>query len=160
MDACRGPGTLPPDGALLQRSGLSTAALRLSVRRCDCRQAPHVCSAHFQGASMKALDLFCGAGGATRGLQMAGFAVHGIDIKNQTRYCGDDFTQANALTYGTYEWFRQFDLIWASPPCQAYTALKVMKNARKHPDLIGAVRERLESIRLPYVIENVFGAPL
>ena len=108
----------------------------------------------------KALDLYCGAGGATHGLQRAGFKVHGIDINPQPSYCGDDFTQADALTWGTYEWFRQFDLIWASPPCQAHTTLKVMWNAKEHDDLIPDTRKRLVEMRVPYVMENVPGSTL
>lgn len=34
---------------------------------------------------LKALDLFCGAGGASEGLRRAGFAVTGIDIEKQKR---------------------------------------------------------------------------
>ena len=35
------------------------------------------------------LDLFCGAGGAARGYQQAGFEVHGVDHAPQPRYVGD-----------------------------------------------------------------------
>lgn len=104
----------------------------------------------------KALDLFCGAGGATRGLQLAGFHVTGVDLKPQPRYVGDVFHQADALTFP----LEGFDFIWASPPCQAHTSMKTMHNAKHHPDLIPETRARLIAAGVPYVIENVDGAPL
>src|SRR5437868_6730115 len=107
---------------------------------------------------LKALDLFCGAGGASMGLHRAGFDVTGVDIKPQPHY-PFRFVQGDAMHYLDGA-LRGFDLIWASPPCQAYCALNVMKNARPHPDLVGKVRDRLKAIGMPYVIENVFGAPL
>jgi DNA (cytosine-5)-methyltransferase 1 len=55
---------------------------------------------------------------------------------------------------------RGFDFIWASPPCQHYCALKTMLNRRQHPDLIAPVRVWLKKFGKPWVIENVFGAPL
>jgi DNA (cytosine-5)-methyltransferase 1 len=104
----------------------------------------------------RALDLFCGAGGATKGLQRAGFHVTGVDIKPQPRYCGDEFHQADALTFP----LDGFDFIWASPPCQAFTAMKVMPNAREHPDDLSPMRIRLMVREEPFVIENVVGAPI
>lgn len=105
-----------------------------------------------------ALDLFCGAGGVTKGLQNAGFRVIGVDIKPQPRYCGDGFIQADAMEFDIGRF--AVDFVWASPPCQAYTAMRTMPDARLHPNLIPATRGRLVSARIPYVIENVPGAPL
>ncbi len=104
----------------------------------------------------RALDLFCGAGGATKGLQRAGFHVTGVDIKPQPRYCGDAFHQADALTV----LLDGYEFIWASPPCQFATSLKVMPNAKKHPDLLTPTRANLLANGVPYVIENVVGAPI
>lgn len=102
----------------------------------------------------RALDLFCGAGGSARGLQLAGFHVTGIDHQPQPRYCGDAFIQADAMEFP----LEGYDLIWASPPCQAYAQLGA-KDGR-HPELIEPVRDRLQAVDVPWVIENILGAPL
>lgn len=107
---------------------------------------------------LRALDLFCKAGGASRGLQRAGFHVTGVDIEKQPRYAGDVFIQADALNSGLD--LTTFDFIWASPPCQAHTALKVMYNAKEHADLIPQTRAMLIAAGAPYAIENVMGAPM
>jgi DNA (cytosine-5)-methyltransferase 1 len=100
------------------------------------------------------LDLFCGAGGAAMGYHRAGFDVVGVDIAKQPHY-PFEFHQADALTYP----LGGFDAIHASPPCQAYS---ITKNAhsREHPRLVEPVRARLQGSGLPWVIENVVGAPL
>jgi DNA (cytosine-5)-methyltransferase 1 len=108
---------------------------------------------------LRALDLFCKAGGATRGLQRADIHVTGVDIKPQPRYCGDDFVWGDVLQF-PIGWLRTFDFIWASPPCQKYTALKTMPTAKEHVDLIPLTRRLLKMSGVPYVIENVEGAPL
>jgi DNA (cytosine-5)-methyltransferase 1 len=109
----------------------------------------------------RALDLFCGAGGATKGLQLAGFHVTGVDVKPQPRYCGDHFRCMDALSVDlTYEYLHFFDFIWASPPCQAYTDLRHAPGAKAHPKLIEPTREKLRNARTLYAIENVEGAPL
>ena len=105
---------------------------------------------------LRALDLFCGAGGATKGLQLAGFHVTGVDQAAQPRYCGDAFIRADALTVP----LAGYDFIWASPPCQAYCALRHLHPDRRYPDLIAAVRERLIASGVRWTIENVPGAPL
>jgi DNA (cytosine-5)-methyltransferase 1 len=104
------------------------------------------------------LDLFCGAGGCARGYQQAGFHVTGVDNRPQPRYAGDEFVQADALEY-LRDHGREYDCIHASPPCELYSrTAKIGKRA--HPDLVGPVRELLKATELPYVIENVEGAPL
>jgi DNA (cytosine-5)-methyltransferase 1 len=108
----------------------------------------------------RALDLFSGAGGASRGLQLAGFHVTGIDIAPQPRYIGERFIQGDVLMLPP-ECLKDFDLIWASPPCQRFTILQnARQRAEQHPDLIGSTRTLLLASGRPYVIENVPGAPL
>jgi DNA (cytosine-5)-methyltransferase 1 len=108
---------------------------------------------------MRALDLFCGAGGASRGLQLAGFHVTGVDLKRQPRYCGDAFVRADALR-PPFD-LRAFDLVWASPPCQRWTAHAQQHGTdTRHPDLIAPVRAMLAAAGVPYCIENVPRSPL
>jgi DNA (cytosine-5)-methyltransferase 1 len=105
------------------------------------------------------LDLFCCAGGAGQGYREAGFDVVGVDIDPQPRY-PFKFIQADALTLAP-EFLASFDAIHASPPCQSYSDLaKRNGNADEWPRLIEPVREMLSNTGLPYVIENVEGAPL
>jgi DNA (cytosine-5)-methyltransferase 1 len=104
----------------------------------------------------RALDLFCGADGASMGLHRAGFDVTGIDIQPQKNYpfC---FVQADALC-PPFD-LRSFDFIWASPPCQAYTVANNI-HQHDHPELIEPVRAMLVKSLCFYAIENVPRAPL
>ncbi len=107
----------------------------------------------------KILDLFCCAGGAGVGYTQAGFDVIGVDIKPQPNY-PLPFIQTDALTLDP-KFIALFDAIHASPPCQAYSDLaKRNGNADEWPRLIEPVRDMFIRSGLPYVIENVEGAPL
>lgn len=105
------------------------------------------------------LDLFCGAGGAAMGYHRAGFDVVGIDNRPQPNY-PFEFHQADALTFP----LEGFDAIHASPPCQAHSSIGKQIRGRHahitHADHIEETRARLVASGLPYVIENVIGAPL
>lgn len=103
-------------------------------------------------ARLKAVDLFCGAGGATKGIQRAGFIVHGVDIKPQPRYCGESFSQIDALDAD----LREASFVWASPPCQRYSAgARKWGTTEMHPDLIEPIRIKLLASGKPFVIENI-----
>jgi DNA (cytosine-5)-methyltransferase 1 len=94
------------------------------------------------------------------GYHRAGFDVVGVDIEPQKNY-PFEFHQADALEYLEAHG-HEFDAIHASPPCQAYSvSTEGLRNSGKeYPDLLGPVREALEALGKPYVIENVPGAPL
>lgn len=104
------------------------------------------------------LDLFCGAGGAAVGYHRAGFDVFGVDIAPQPHY-PFDFVQDDAVAY-LARYGRYFDVIHASPPCQAYSVTSGMPKHREYPKLIETIRDALIVTGRPYVIENVMGAPL
>ena len=113
---------------------------------------------------MKLLDLYCKAGGASRGYQLAGFEVVGVDIKKQKRY-PYEFIQADCLELmKDMDFLRSFDVITASPPCQTHSITQHLRNAQGKStdkiDLIPQTREALVASGKPYVIENVPGSPL
>jgi hypothetical protein len=106
------------------------------------------------------LDLFCGAGGAAMGYHRAGFEVVGVDHLPQPRY-PFEFHQADALEFLAGANAGDYDAVHASPPCQAHSAgAKMRGTAGLHPDLLPATRDLLARFGLPYVIENVVGAPM
>lgn len=102
------------------------------------------------------LDLFCGAGGAAMGYHRAGFdEIVGVDINPQPHY-PFTFIQADAMEFP----LEGFDLIHASPPCQAYSRTRVIHPEIERPDLLPRTRTRLQASGIPWIIENVPGAPM
>jgi DNA (cytosine-5)-methyltransferase 1 len=101
------------------------------------------------------LDLFCGAGGASAGYDLAGFDVTGVDLVRQPRY-PYTFIRADALTVP----LGGYDAYHASPPCHDH----IRGRNRAADDgtgwMLPAIRDRLETTGRPWVIENVPGAPM
>lgn len=110
------------------------------------------------------LDVFCGDGGAGVGYQRAGFNVVGVDIVPRPA-CPFPVWVADALEvlaevgrWGVY------DAIHASPPCQQWTRAGKLRTAQggtcSSSDLIAQTRALLRATGLPYILENVEGAPI
>jgi DNA (cytosine-5)-methyltransferase 1 len=98
------------------------------------------------------------------GYSRAGFDVVGVDIKPQPNYpfefiCRDVMTLSH---WFETSWIAEFDAVHASPPCQAFSSItRLGKTAGDDAlDLICGTRVLLRGTGLPYVIENVQGAPL
>lgn len=122
------------------------------------------------------LDAYCCAGGAAKGYADAGFDVYGVDKDRQPRYpypflqgdvirvltdlifgLGVDFVRKDGTVETLY--LSDFHAIHASPPCQAFSKTSTLHD-NKHPELIEPTRELLNQIGLPWIMENVVGAPL
>ena len=121
-----------------------------------------------QRVSPRILDLFSGAGGASKGYANAGFEVVGVDINPQIHY-PFEFHRADVFAYicqpGMIDRIRdEFDAIHASPPCQLHSITANLARAQgkkaSEVNLIPTTRYVLDVIGLPYVIENVPGSPL
>ena len=110
----------------------------------------------------RVLDLFCGAGGASMGYAKAGYEVVGMDIKHGKRY-PFEYIRRDVMTLRPED-LEGFDLIHASPPCQTYSVTQHLRVAQgkstSKQDLLAQVRSLLVVSEIPYVIENVKGAPL
>jgi DNA (cytosine-5)-methyltransferase 1 len=83
--------------------------------------------------------------------------IVGVDINPQPRY-PFTFAPGDAMTYP----LDGFDFIHASPPCQSFSFASLFHAGTqdKYPDLVNPIRRRLLATRVPYVIENVAGAPI
>lgn len=106
----------------------------------------------------EALDLFGGGGGAALGMIQAGFNVTGVDIeKKHSKVYPGRFVCGDALS-PPFD-LGAFDLIWASPPCQAYCCGISLDRRRHLPHFIEPIREMIADHPCT-IIENVPGAPI
>ena len=92
------------------------------------------------------------------GYHRAGFDVTGVDNRPQPRY-PFAFIQADALEYVAAHG-HEYDVIHASPPCQRYSITASMRRHVEYPDLLGPTRTALLRVGVPWIIENVPGAPM
>jgi DNA (cytosine-5)-methyltransferase 1 len=108
------------------------------------------------------LDLFSGAGGAGVGYHRAGFDVVGVDIQPMPRYPYTHIVADALDVLADQEFLAGFDAVHASPPCQRYSMMSQCRPglADRYPDLLAATRDVLLRSGLPWVIENVPGAPM
>ncbi len=112
---------------------------------------------------MKALDLFCGAGGAGLGLERAGFEVLGLDNwnpaiqthrKNGLAVLPRDLI-AHPLAFGRRG---GVDLLWASPPCQPFSVGGFGKGNADDRDGIPSTIVSIQYYQPNvFIIENVKG---
>lgn len=105
------------------------------------------------------IDFFCKAGGASMGYHRAGFRVIGVDLEPQPNY-PFEFVQGDAIDlFDELVWTYQPAIVVGSPPCQKHSRLRT-RTQRDYPDFIEPFRAKCLASGLPYVIENVEGAPL
>jgi hypothetical protein len=108
------------------------------------------------------VDLYCGAGGVGIALEEADVRHVGVDVEDYSELYPGEFIQADASQPPLDV---DADLVWASPPCQAYSSLSVahygsVEAAREvHPTIPELdVREVCQSLTAEdghYIIENV-----
>lgn len=85
---------------------------------------------------MRVLDLFCGAGGITRGFLRAGFDVTGADNSEHVQRTFEEnnhahFEKANLLKETISE---KFDIVTGGPPCKPWSSVNVTKRRTAHMD--------------------------
>jgi DNA (cytosine-5)-methyltransferase 1 len=116
------------------------------------------------GGALKTLDLFCGAGGLSLGLEKAGFEVVAAVDSNHDAcetyasiFPGADLHCASTTDLD-FAKFRGIDLVAGAPPCQPFSAggkRMADQDARDMlPEFLRAVREVRPSA---FLMENVYG---
>jgi DNA (cytosine-5)-methyltransferase 1 len=115
--------------------------------------------------------------GCSVGYSRAGFDVYGVDILPHADYpfpmhVGDAVATLAALKSGEAVAFTQpgsgvealrledFAAIHASPPCPRYSVATPDSYRDSHPDLLGPILALLSDVPMPWVVENVPGAPM
>jgi len=85
---------------------------------------------------MRALDLFCGAGGLSLGFRNEGFSVTGADIN---QYSAEIFSINDIGEFLEIDLARDsvagaFDVVMGGPPCRPWSSINVQRRGSRHPD--------------------------
>jgi len=125
-----------------------------------------------------AIDLFCGQGAVSLAIETHGYNPIGVDIEPQPRYpfpyslwYMDAIEFLDCMIEPQIEdreipldltSFRGAKFIWASPPCLANTNAnnRSKEMGKEYTCLIAPIRERLLTLGIPAIIENVLGAKM
>ena len=140
--------------ALMEADAHAERTRRLELIRARCSDP---------GYRPRALDLFCGGGLAGRGLVRAGFDVTGVDISDHAESYPGKFVQSDVFDLDIDR--DDYDLIWASPPCQSFSDLRTLNAVinpdgyNTAPDLVDATRRRIIGHPIT-IMENVRMSPL
>lgn len=114
-------------------------------------------------AAYSVLDLYCLPGGVSRALDAHDISHLGVDIADNHHEYQGDFVRASAAADAIpLDDSMTFDLVWASPPCTAYSSLSPIQygsveaamEANPTIEDLG-VREVCERLGREHVIENV-----
>lgn len=110
---------------------------------------------------MNAYDLFCGAGGASIGLEQAGLHVVGFerwDVACATHEAAGFPTVQCDLFHHDWSQWPTPDVLWASPPCQPFSSAGHQRGAEDDRDGMPALVRAIDALRPPIIVmENVKG---
>jgi len=115
---------------------------------------------------MRILELFAGLGGVTRGFLIAlnelniSFEYYAIEVRKDIVLCRQKlFPNITNILDDALNWLdrvNDFDFVWASPPCQAYSrAKKEARNGVFRDDILFRVYNALRRSKTYWIIENV-----
>lgn len=85
---------------------------------------------------MRALDLFCGAGGLSLGFRNEGFTVTGADINQHSAdiYSSNNIGEFTEIDLAKDSITGTFDIIMGGPPCRPWSCINVQRRGSLHPD--------------------------